>query len=137
MEEQQYTPPNIPAPSHTPGRFRRWVVIGGVMLIMAVGAWALFGRTADKKSESVNPSAGTAPAAPQPAVLKKNLTVEEEKKYGTNPNEFDTDHDGLSDDDEIHVWHTNPAKFDTDGDKFGDGYEVINGFNPNGTGKLK
>jgi lipoprotein-anchoring transpeptidase ErfK/SrfK len=43
----------------------------------------------------------------------------------------DTDHDGLSDYDEIYIYHTNPNNPDTDGDGFTDGAEVNNGFDPN------
>ncbi len=64
------------------------------------------------------------------------LTNEQEKKYGTNPNEADTDHDGLTDYQEIMIFHTNPLKADTDGDGYPDGYEVMHGFNPRGPGKL-
>jgi hypothetical protein len=67
---------------------------------------------------------------------RDGLSDEQEKKAGTSDFEFDTDHDGLSDKDEINVWHTNPTKSDTDGDKFSDGYEVANGYNPNGSGKI-
>jgi len=37
---------------------------------------------------------------------------------------------------EMEKWGTDPAKSDTDGDGFADGYEIIKGFNPKGTGKL-
>lgn len=56
--------------------------------------------------------------------------------YHTNPLVADTDGDGLTDGDEVNVWHTNPLVADTDGDGFLDGQEVQNGFDPNGPGKL-
>jgi len=43
----------------------------------------------------------------------------------------DTDHDGLSDYDEINIYHTNPYLKDTDGDGIPDGQEVKDGTNPN------
>lgn len=43
---------------------------------------------------------------------------------------LDTDHDGLSDDVEITVYHTDPNKTDTDGDSFDDGEEVQKGYDP-------
>ena len=55
---------------------------------------------------------------------------------GLNPNEFDSDFDGLSDKLEIEKYKTDPLKKDTDGDGFGDGVEVLNGYNPAGAGKL-
>ncbi len=48
----------------------------------------------------------------------------------------DTDGDGLSNIDEETIWMTNPLSSDTDGDGYPDNTEVINGYNPNGTGKL-
>jgi Bacterial TSP3 repeat len=43
---------------------------------------------------------------------------------------IDSDGDGLSDDDEINIYHTNPLLYDTDGDGIGDGVEVKVGTNP-------
>lgn len=59
-----------------------------------------------------------------------------ETELGTDPNNWDTDGDELSDGDEVLVWKTNPLNPDTDGDKYQDGAEVKNGFNPNGSGKI-
>jgi len=56
--------------------------------------------------------------------------------YHTDPLKADTDADGLSDRDEVIVWHTDPLNPDTDGDGFKDGDEVKNGFNPLGPGKI-
>ena len=56
--------------------------------------------------------------------------------YKTNPLKADTDDDGLSDRDEVMVWHTDPLNPDTDGDGYKDGDEVKNGFNPLGPGKI-
>jgi hypothetical protein len=67
---------------------------------------------------------------------RDGISDEKEKELGTSDYEFDTDHDGLTDELEINVLHTDPAKKDTDGDGFGDGVEYLKGFNPNGPGKL-
>src|SRR3990167_362314 len=64
------------------------------------------------------------------------LKDEEEEQLGTSLLEFDTDADGLTDKTEIEQWKTDPNYWDSDGDGFADGYEVINGFNPAGPGKL-
>jgi hypothetical protein len=48
---------------------------------------------------------------------------------------LDTDKDGLTDFDEINIYHTDPFNPDTDGDGFNDGLEVRNGYNPNGVGR--
>lgn len=58
------------------------------------------------------------------------LGDEEEKQLGTNPNNFDTDGDGLTDKVEVRIYHTDPLKKDTDGDGYNDGDEVVNGFDP-------
>ncbi len=84
---------------------------------------------------------------------------EVEKQIGTDPNNIDSDYDDLPDGEEIYAWKTNPLTKDTDKDKLfdywevkryftdplnpdtdGDGYldgeEVLNGYNPNGPGKM-
>ena len=52
------------------------------------------------------------------------LTKTEEKELGTDPNNRDTDGDGLSDGDEVHKYMTNPLKTDSDGDGLTDADEV-------------
>ena len=47
----------------------------------------------------------------------------------------DADKDTLGDHDEIYKWYTNPCKSDTDGDGYSDSNEIINKYNPVGTGK--
>ena len=59
-----------------------------------------------------------------------------ETELGTDPNNPDTDGDGLNDYEEVVYWKTNPLKADTDSDGFGDGKEVKAGYNPLGQGKL-
>lgn len=49
----------------------------------------------------------------------------------------DSDNDGLSDQDEINLWHTDPNNPDTDGDGYLDGDEVKNGYNPLDEGEIK
>jgi len=56
---------------------------------------------------------------------KDGLLKSEEKRLGTNPNNFDTDGDGLSDGDEVRKYRTNPLKGDTDGDGLSDADEVL------------
>lgn len=48
-----------------------------------------------------------------------------EKLLGTDPNNPDTDGDGLTDWDEIYIYETDPLKYDTDGDEISDGDEVL------------
>jgi hypothetical protein len=59
-----------------------------------------------------------------------NLTNFEEFLYNTNPFDYDTDNDTLSDGDEIKIYNTNPTNPDTDGDGFNDGVEIENNTDP-------
>ena len=77
-----------------------------------------------------------APPVIDPDADMDGILDETEKKLGTSNKDFDTDHDWLSDYDEINKWKTDPTKKDTDGDGFSDGREVMNDFNPLGAGKL-
>lgn len=52
------------------------------------------------------------------------LSNSRELELGTEPNNADTDGDGLSDGDEVLVWGTDPLRRDTDGDGLSDGQEV-------------
>ncbi|HSL88656.1 MAG TPA: OmpA family protein [Ignavibacteriaceae bacterium] len=53
------------------------------------------------------------------------LDGEEVFQYKTDPLNPDTDGDGLSDGDEVHKYRTDPLKADTDGDGLSDGDEVM------------
>jgi outer membrane protein OmpA-like peptidoglycan-associated protein/opacity protein-like surface antigen len=58
------------------------------------------------------------------------LSDEEEAKIGSNPNNPDTDGDGLLDGEEVNEYKTNPLDPDTDGGGIKDGVEVRNGADP-------
>jgi len=64
------------------------------------------------------------------------LEDDREVELGTDPNNWDSDGDDLSDGDEIIVWKTDPLNPDTDGDSFEDGEEIKNGFRPDGDGRI-
>ncbi len=49
---------------------------------------------------------------------------------GTDPDEADTDGDGVSDGDEVLTHGTDPLDVDTDGDGMPDGWEIAEGFDP-------
>ncbi len=76
----------------------------------------LFGEPIDKDGDSLDDS--------------------RELELGTDPNNWDTDNDELSDGDEVLIWKTDPLKSDSDGDGYADGAEVKNGYNPAGPGKI-
>lgn len=56
---------------------------------------------------------------------KDGLTKAEELELGTDPNNPDTDGDGLKDGDEINVYKTDPLNPDSDSDGLKDGEEVF------------
>ena len=58
------------------------------------------------------------------------LTNAKEELLGTNPINYDSDFDGLSDGDEVNIYHTNPLIADTDDDGVSDGMEVEIGSDP-------
>jgi hypothetical protein len=58
------------------------------------------------------------------------LDGEEVLTWGTNPLNRDTDADILIDGDEVRTYGTNPTNPDTDGDTFADGVEIANGWDP-------
>lgn len=59
-----------------------------------------------------------------------DLVAAEEEEFGTSEGLPDTDADGLTDGDEVHVYATDPASPDTDGDGYPDGTEVAGGYDP-------
>lgn len=56
---------------------------------------------------------------------KDGLTYCREEQIGTDPNNPDTDGDGLKDGPEVEQYKTNPLNKDTDGDSLNDGDEVM------------
>ena len=101
--------------------------------------------TTTETLENTNANTNTVPAAPlmtQPEIVpvvdtdRDGLTDDEEKTLGTDPNNADTDNDGLFDREEVKVYLTDPLNPDTDGDSYLDGAEVKSGYNPKGSGKL-
>ncbi|EKD75886.1 MAG: hypothetical protein ACD_43C00285G0001 [uncultured bacterium] len=59
------------------------------------------------------------------------LSDQEELIANTNPKKKDTDDDGLSDREEVRVYLTDPRNPDTDDDGYADGTEVANFYHPN------
>lgn len=71
--------------------------------------------------------------------MSKNMKklLKKIKDLSINRHQIDTDRDGLSDYDEINIYHTNPYNPDTDKDGIPDGEEIRRGRNPLGPGTLK
>ena len=70
------------------------------------------------------------PTMPMQDPDRDGLTNLQEFTLGTNPNNPDTDGDGLNDGDEVNTYHTNPLLADTDGDGIPDGVEITTGTDP-------
>ena len=76
---------------------------------------------------------GLNPHDPTDALLdpdKDGLTNLQEYRLGTDIHNPDTDGDGLTDGQEVLIYHTNPLVADTDGDGVPDGLEVLEGTDP-------
>jgi hypothetical protein len=59
------------------------------------------------------------------------LTTAQELALGTDPLRADTDGDGVSDYDEVNLYHTNPLMADTDSDGVSDADELVASSDPN------
>jgi len=57
-------------------------------------------------------------------------TIDELLEMGVDPSKLDTDGDGLTDYDEIHIYETDPSKFSTAGDGVSDMVKVLEGLDP-------
>lgn len=86
---------------------------------------------------STGPAQSAQPTAPTMGLSglagdsdQDGLTDEQEALLGTDPNNPDTDGDGLGDGEEILIHGTNPAAVDSDSDGAPDGAEVIEGTLP-------
>jgi hypothetical protein len=78
------------------------------------------------------------PAAPEtPVVTPAPVASSTPIVASSSPTStLDSDNDGLTDYQEINIYHTDPHNPDTDGDGYLDGAEVKAGYNPLGPGKL-
>ncbi len=85
------------------------------------------------------PEPATPEPEPEPTAVPEDptdtdgdgLTDVREAELGTDPNNPDTDDDGISDGDEVYVHMTDPLNSDTDGDWLYDGGELIKNTDPN------
>lgn len=116
------------------------VVISGVLFIVFFGKKLL-----PKKPSGMDQKNNTSIEANN-AIIDKvrttdadldGLTDAQEKQYGTDSNNPDTDGDSILDSYEVNLIKTDPLKKDTDGDGLGDGYEVSRLMDPLKKNKLK
>lgn len=144
-------PPDMPTQDYTvvesPKKKAVIIVIIVVIVLLAGGViWLVLsndsGLPAGKAGAGAPSFDGAGAAAPGQGVFEHDkdgdgMTDGKELEMGTSDLEFDTDGDGLADVIELEIWKTNPTEVDSDGDGFADGYEVINGFNPRGPGRIE
>lgn len=149
MLESNYS--EIPSENPNKKKIIIFVLLGVIILIGVLSLIIFFMKKSgssnsavDIKTASPIENTSSSPAAQTVQIIDKfpndkdrdGIDDQKEKELGTSNQDFDTDGDGLSDSDELDVWKTDPTKSDTDGDTFNDGYEVLNGYNPLGAGKL-
>lgn len=128
-------------------------ILVGAGLVIGVIIWILVAKNSPssflvkpqiEQSNQDTLSSVSSSAVVPPAVVddfpndrdRDGLEDKTESELGLSDTDFDSDQDGLSDLNEIERYKTNPKNKDTDGDGYFDGFEVRNGFHPNGPGKL-
>ncbi|OGH59473.1 MAG: hypothetical protein A2725_01455 [Candidatus Magasanikbacteria bacterium RIFCSPHIGHO2_01_FULL_33_34] len=140
-------------------KFKMILIISGIIILISILVYLIFftnifvKKDIKKISETEDTSVEVEVKKPIEKVQKQNIGVTslrledddldndgvldiEEERLGISNTEFDTDWDGISDKLEVEEYKTDPTKSDTDGDGFSDGYEITNGYNPLGSGKI-
>lgn len=151
-------PESLMSEPKSSGGMMKWLIIGGLVLVVGGGAWAAYQywylpsiaevpapvntedtTNTELQNTNVVPENNT-PTEQQPAATTDTdgdqLNDSQEFTLGTDQNNSDSDYDGLFDGEEVNIYHTNPLSPDSDGDGFFDGTEVDNGYNPAGDGRL-
>ncbi len=83
-----------------------------------------YGYFCDRHDETMSGTVNVEEAGEPVDTDDDGLTDEEEHELGTDPNNPDTDGDGLGDGEEVHDYGTEPLLWDSDEDGYGDGEEV-------------
>ena len=141
LQSQQPHFPNAGKPQHTGLSTKTLVSICLAIVLVGVGVVGVY-QLIQNSNNNVSPkeigveSVGTV-TEPVPEDLDNDGVLDtKEKELGLSNRNYDTDGDGLTDKQELEMYNTDPTNTDSDGDGYADGYEVMNGFNPAGDGKL-
>jgi hypothetical protein len=126
-EQWQAPPPYLAAPAKKRGMIWKVITIVVLLAAIALAAWTWM-RGGFNRGDNT-PTASTIDA------VNSNATGEPTTPSSTEDPQSDSDNDGLSLFDEQR-YGTNATDPDTDKDGYLDGSEVINGYNPNGAGRL-
>ncbi|MBI3495479.1 hypothetical protein HY065_02540 [Candidatus Berkelbacteria bacterium] len=118
--QQSMTP--LKPESHTRALFV--ILIVGVVVIIFVGGtvWYVLRARAVQHAAALTPK-NSAGQALVPSVLDSDhdgLSDDEERALGTDPHNPDTDGDGLSDGQEVKIFHTDPKNAHSKDPKFTD-----------------
>ena len=115
-------------------KLRIWLISGGSLLVLLVTAFILYSyffsssseKSDDKSFDISVPASGVIEDDPD----EDGLSNDRERELGTDPENADSDSDGLADGDEVNIYGSDPLLTDTDLDTFDDGAEVAGGFSP-------
>lgn len=103
------------------------------VFIAAVLCMQLMTACSNEKSEETsieNSSESSADLDAEEDLDMDGMNNSAEIELGTKPDKADSDKDGITDSDEINIYHTDPVKYDSDDDSLSDGDEILLGLNP-------
>jgi hypothetical protein len=107
---------------------RLFIIAASILAIVVIfGLTKFFGSESAEVTQDMQTLYDILPAEDKD---QDGLTIVEEQTYGTDPELYDTDGDGLGDGEEIFEYGTDPTNPDTDDDGFPEGYELFQGYDP-------
>lgn len=149
IPEQPEPPPRASAPiaeesspadqSASRGKSRGRQILNLILIVLIVAglvylAYLLYQQKVAKNAPTSQgtPNIVISPQQPDQKVDTDHdgLTDQQEQTLGTDPNNPDTDGDGLADGDEVNIYHSDPLLPDTDHEGHSDGTDIINGYSP-------
>jgi hypothetical protein len=107
-------------------------------VLLGLGSIGFFvwNLTSRKQQTPVNNTTNSATAGLAQDLDHDGLTGAQELSYQTDPNDPDTDHDGIADGDEVAIYYTNPKLAISDtrpiaaANNWTDGVQIKNGYDP-------